>query len=519
MKRYLFLTVTLVLFFSLAVNAFAATYYVKPNGNDNLDGRSDATAWKTIGKVNKHSFAPGDDVYFKCGGIWEEQALRVDWAGTSNNRVIVGAYYNNGLIGVSGNKPIIDGNHIVPSADYEGLVQINDRDYIDLYNLRVINSAGCGFNFYDSNNCNGYGLEVDYTYRTGINNNNCNVLSGSSVFEGCIVKRHSMRTAGGGSWEGGLVCIGTNRVTIRKTIVYEGYGEGIYIGNLWGGQTGSHCIIEDNIVYDNRAMQIYLHNTGNNIVRRNLVYGTGNTTYCTRYNGNFNDPKPYFAGGGIYIVDEYWESGIQCENNKIYNNLVSYCITGIEIDSSHSGSSIKDSVIYNNVVVDCFHELSIQGKSFSNSAIKNNIFWDITQEYSIHGPGLIYSGRTTTPGLTWSHNNWSLAVSGDPSGSGDVVGVPLLSKTTGWRSVTGGDLNGSDFALQPNSPAKDAGTPLGAEFAHITECDKSVWPTKIVRMDQDNEGSGWEIGADIHVANPTALDAPAGLRVEAGPGQ
>lgn len=32
-------------------------------------------------------------------------------------------------------------------------------------------------------------------------------------------------------------------------------------------------------------------------------------------------------------------------------------------------------------------------------------------------------------------------------------------------------------------------------------------------MDQANQGSGWEIGADIHVANPTALDPPTGLTI------
>ena len=519
MKRHLFLTITLVMFFLLAANAFAATYYVKSNGNDKLNGRSDATAWKTIGKVNRYSFATGDNVYFKCGNSWTEERLVVDWSGTSGNHVVIGAYYlsaGNEVHGVSGNKPIIDGNDTIPTLSYTALVDTKKQNYIDIYNLRVINSEGYGFLFQDSNNCNGYGLEIDNVYRTSIMINNCNVSSGSSVFEGCVITRHSMRTVGGGTWSGGLVCIGANNVTIRKNIVCEGYGEGIYIGNLWGGQTGGHCIIEDNIAYDNRSAQIYLHNTGNNIVRRNLVYGSGNTTYSTRSNVHFDNPKPYFAGSGIYMTDEDWESGTQCKNNKVYNNLVSYCYSGIHIGNSLFGASFEGSVIYNNTVVDCFYGLKITGTKFSNSAIKNNIFWNVTQESSKYDSSANYNGRTTTPGLTWSHNNWSSKVSGDLSGTGDIIGAPLLSKTTGWRSVTGGDLNGSDFALQPNSPAKDAGTPLGAKFDDTPDCDKSVWPTRIVLMDQNNQGSGWEIGADIYVANPTVLDPPTGLKIEAG---
>ncbi len=79
-----------------AGNVSAATYYVKPDGNDNADGRSDATAWKTIAKVNSFSFQPGDDVYFKCGGTWNER-LYIDWGGVDeNNRAIIGAYYLDG---------------------------------------------------------------------------------------------------------------------------------------------------------------------------------------------------------------------------------------------------------------------------------------------------------------------------------------------------------------------------------------------------------------------------------------
>ena len=48
-------------------------YYVDSvNGDDNLDGRSPATPWRTIGKVNQSTFQPGDRVLFKRGGLWRE---------------------------------------------------------------------------------------------------------------------------------------------------------------------------------------------------------------------------------------------------------------------------------------------------------------------------------------------------------------------------------------------------------------------------------------------------------------
>ena len=48
------------------------TYYVKPDGNDTLAGTSDATAWKSIARVNNANSAlvPGSSVLFKSGGVY-----------------------------------------------------------------------------------------------------------------------------------------------------------------------------------------------------------------------------------------------------------------------------------------------------------------------------------------------------------------------------------------------------------------------------------------------------------------
>lgn len=70
MKRIL---VFLLLITSPIVSA--QTYYVdatKGKENDSLDGQSEATAWKTINKVNQTSFSAGDTVLFKRGNVWRE---------------------------------------------------------------------------------------------------------------------------------------------------------------------------------------------------------------------------------------------------------------------------------------------------------------------------------------------------------------------------------------------------------------------------------------------------------------
>src|SRR3954463_12928290 len=45
----------------------AATYYVSASGNDNAEGTTIATAWKSIARVNQADLNPGDKVLFEGG--------------------------------------------------------------------------------------------------------------------------------------------------------------------------------------------------------------------------------------------------------------------------------------------------------------------------------------------------------------------------------------------------------------------------------------------------------------------
>ncbi len=75
--------------------ALAATYYVdSTNGNDsytNTQAQNQSTPWKTIDKVNKSTFQPGDNILFKRGQIWREQ-LNPPSSGASGNPITFGAY-------------------------------------------------------------------------------------------------------------------------------------------------------------------------------------------------------------------------------------------------------------------------------------------------------------------------------------------------------------------------------------------------------------------------------------------
>jgi parallel beta-helix repeat protein len=495
MKRHVVYITMFLVSLWLTTNALAAVYYVKQDGNDNLDGRSDATAWETIGKVNGFSFSTGDDIFFKCDDTWTEAQLTIDWAGTSGNYVTIGAYYGSGTIGVSGNKPIIDGNHTVPSNEYGALVWVN-RDYVEVKNLRVINSEGRGVKAEGSSsnyisNCNLTNVETYNTYKNGIQYHYVD----TGVAEGCEVDHAAMcyPEVTCRPWGGNFAIQNSNDITVRKCTIHEGYGEGIVIS--WKSHDN---IIEDNLVYGNRAAQIYIGWGYNNIVRRNLCYGTTDTDFH-RHTG--------FVGEGIGINDEAWHGVALTGNNSVYGNLVAFCKYGIHIGTAHVDSVFRDSEVYGNVFVDNDMNFFVTAGPWENSYIKNNI------SVCYSGNCTNYSGQSSTPGLTWDYNLWSSAVSGAATGANDVIGDPIFNKTSGWQSLTAGDLDGTEFSLQDTSPAINAGTPLDSEFGYAPDCDMSNWKTGNIKLiSQDTQGSGWEIGADIYVVRkPVSAPSLRGL--------
>ncbi len=77
----------------IAINSATAgqTYYVTPLGDDDLDGRTQATAWQSVSRVNGRRFAPGDVVRFQRSGVWREP-LRPVSSGTLDAPVTFTAY-------------------------------------------------------------------------------------------------------------------------------------------------------------------------------------------------------------------------------------------------------------------------------------------------------------------------------------------------------------------------------------------------------------------------------------------
>lgn len=82
-----------------SVEVTGTKYYVSADGNDNNDGKSPATAWKSIDKVDKYKFNPGDGVFFRRGDYFRADGITL----TLQSGVTYSAYGE-------GDKPVFVGS-------------------------------------------------------------------------------------------------------------------------------------------------------------------------------------------------------------------------------------------------------------------------------------------------------------------------------------------------------------------------------------------------------------------------
>jgi hypothetical protein len=103
----------LMLLVACTMSATATTYFVSAtSGSNTSDGRSPATPWRTIAKINATTFLPGDSVLFRRGEVWKDTLLLFfSESGTTEAPIYIGAYGE-------GPRPIItDITPLARSAD------------------------------------------------------------------------------------------------------------------------------------------------------------------------------------------------------------------------------------------------------------------------------------------------------------------------------------------------------------------------------------------------------------------
>jgi F5/8 type C domain/Fibronectin type III domain/Right handed beta helix region len=434
----------------------ATNYYVDATNGDNTNnnGQSEATAWKTL-KYAESQLSDGDVVFVR-GDTYHEN-FTIDIANVTFQNY-------------PGESPVIDGNETLPGGEWGILVNITANG-VTFDGFEVRESTGLGISLSGGDNIVVRNCTAHETFQQTLR-----VYRGAdnALIENCDLHHGSKRRwyyENGHPeyitpWTPTVTTKTCANPTFRSCKIHDSYWEGIDIGNETIGATVEYCEI-----YGNPRLQLYLCCSGNSIVRYNLIYGTTN--------GN---------GPGIWVSNEEWcyDYG-EGSGHKIYGNLVANTRYNFWIGGNRTRPTDKITA-YNNTFVEAT-EYGVKVESGTNAGhvFKNNIIWQ-TDGQIANIPG----GR-----VTCDYNLWSRIPDVDAQGPNDpTYALPQLAKTSGWNNLTGGELNGSDFTLQSTSPAIDEGTDLGSPYDQGLD-PASTWPDNVFTLDQNNYGSGWEIGAYV----------------------
>ena len=428
-----------------ACAADAATYYVRAGGNDNADGRSPATAWATLNKVNKQTFATSDIVLLHEGDRFTG-SLTVDWSGTSSQPAVVGAYYINSsgaaTRGYATTRPVIDGGNTLPGGPYDALLTVR-ANRVRVENIKVMNSTGRNIAASDTDSTTIIGCSTDGAYGSAIHVQR----STNPRIENNVVAHAGKAFKAGAVWGGAVEMDQTTGAVLRKNIVTESYGEGL------NSNASRGTIIEDNYVYAVRAVGIYIDASPDATVRRNIVVGTTNSEYWR---------SGSTVGPGIALNNEkyHYESSNSplsvsqlTQRTRVYGNLVAYASSGIAMWGEFSLSSFDNVLIFNNTLVDNSTQMSVQSNPKPGSRFDNNILLSLSS-------GTRDVSGTALNGMVARNNYFS---KGNPGGdyvnSGNRFSGLKLAKMSGWRSISAREqITWRDFDVQGGSPVIGAGS-------------------------------------------------------------
>ncbi|UCE73642.1 MAG: right-handed parallel beta-helix repeat-containing protein, partial [Methanomassiliicoccales archaeon] len=493
-------------FFSIIVISsplFAGTvYYVNITGGDDSSlGTSEATAWKTIAKVNSQSFSPGDKILFKRGEVWREPLI-IPSSGTAGSPITFGAYGN-------GNKPVINGANatnawrnlgsniwyvisvnepsqiffngvrgnkqtsptkIISEYDWywdngflcvysvsnpdtayanqgveisdssgESCITVNGKDYITIENLELKNPQCHGINIWNSDNC---------------------------IIQDCLISRTTKRGIYAGCGTGNHSNYGTIR---RNTIHHCGVElstpeHGIYIDkgcNSWKIYKNEvySCWNSGIMILGNNDVKIYQNYLHENNVEHSDGHGD---IYLSAWDANISNANVYY---NIIKTDTY---SIRCEHNgshtisaNIYNNVI-----------YGNGSSSKSYIVYLRYT---------KGTNFKNNIILSNtkytFYFDDNSNLSTNYN--CYFGWSDSANMGYNETGFVSWAEWNTKEINSINSNPLFVST-----------RGSGFRLQPDSKCIDIGTDMGLSRDYDGDPVPTGWGVDIGAQECQEETNG-----------------------------
>ncbi|MCZ2113117.1 MAG: right-handed parallel beta-helix repeat-containing protein [Anaerolineae bacterium] len=412
--------------------------------------------------------APGQSIQAAVDNSRSGQVICVR-AGTYHERIrITPAAAGITLMAYPGERPMIDGEHKLPERKWDGMVQISGS-HVVFDGFEVRNSAQRGMVIAPTgpasprlqgvvvrNSIITSSLDTGITIQGPAESRPRNI-----IIEGNVVYANLLKNPAGTSGGSAFAFIATDDSVARGNYIFHNRGEGLVID-----RGAANTTVEDNVIYDNAAVNLYLNDTQNPLVQRNLVFCTDDRAYWG------GQPPRARAGDGLHIRDESFSNlGIdppRSTGQVIINNIVIGCGWNFGVDAQIPGGGLNNALVANNTFInargddqDYTNNIKLEGRaSYNNSRFVNNL---IVQTV----PGAIAAILTVrgTPDLsTFSigHNLYSKAPNPNhawPAGEpGRLIADPLLVNPV--LPVRGTMPKAADYGLRVGSPAIDKGVPV-----------------------------------------------------------
>jgi parallel beta-helix repeat protein len=410
---------TVAIFFAcvLAAPAYATTYYVSAQGTDAAAGTSEASAWRTVGKVNTTALQPGDVVLFRGGDTFSDTYLGPK-SGTAG-------------------APITYSSFGTGRATLTRGVWFASRSYFVLDNLKIDRGPGWGGQ--------GIASSARGAASRSVTIRNCvivNVTLGiqpvRSDDANWLIENNVIDNAG----DSGILLHGSGHTVVGNTITNTGRNSSISYGKHGVYSRSANVTIQDNVI---RKFQ----SAGVSVRYRNSAV-VGNR----------------ISGGAIGI--SWFQYDTARGNSKfLYNTIDGVTSAGIYVDPndpSGAGRTVESFVVAHNTI-DARAGAGMNLNTSANLVVVNNVVTGTpTYSYQATSPGSyternnLWFHASRPPSFNWNGRVSGLAGYRSASGAGadDVVADPLLD---------------SAYRLRDGSPAIDRGSSPVWLLASRSACD------------------------------------------------
>ena len=325
-------------------------YYVSNSaGNDSNSGVSVGSPWKTLGKVNRETFLPGDIVLFKRGDRWNE-ALTPPTSGETGKPILYGAY------GGEKGRPIIETGR----WGQEAAILVTGKNHLIFNNLDIRN-AKFGIQIINSDFLAFHHMTIGLDVRAAgilINQGSDNGVIQYNVIDGGIeqrTERDMINFQDGSGWEihhnlianfghDGINLLGripnyhdVEAHVTKNDIHHNEFFNKLDYGRAFETQGNGPGYASFNRIHDN-----YIHNVQVSIQLQgdhNEVYR--NVITDVRKSPQKSDDEVFQAAG--VSIEDY----IYSENNNVYENVIAYTDgPGIVAGARESGNEVRNNFIY-----------------------------------------------------------------------------------------------------------------------------------------------------------------------------